>query len=121
MRVGLVVDEVPDASQLRLGPELVEPLTGSVGRKEIEPGDHAPDPRVLGRLLEHRVGVEVGARRLHEDSPLDTSPLEKWLEILRLEVRRMTACSSVSHDWASRSRFQKCWWVSMGIAGSALL
>ena len=67
-------------------------------------------------MLEHGVGVEVGACRLHEHGPLDTSPLEKWLEILRPKVRRMTACSSVSHGWASRSRFQKCWWVSTGIA-----
>ena len=36
-------------------------------------------------MLEHGVGVEVGACRLHEHGPLDSSPLKKWLEILRPE------------------------------------
>ena len=45
---------------------------------------HGPDPWVEGSVLEHGVGVEVGACRLHEHGPLDTSPLKKWLEIPRL-------------------------------------
>ena len=85
MRVGLVVDEVAEASQLWLRSELDESLTGPLWREQVEPGDHAANPRVFGRLLEHRVRVQVGARRLHENGPLDTRPLEKWLEILRVE------------------------------------
>ena len=46
VRVGLVVDEVPEAAQLRPARELVEPLARPLGRAQVDPGDHAADPRV---------------------------------------------------------------------------
>ena len=85
MRVGLVVDEMADAPQLRLPRELAESLARTLGRAQVDPGDHAADPRVRGRVLEHRIGVGVGAGGLHEHRPRHAGPREQRLEVVRLE------------------------------------
>ena len=65
MRVGLVVDGA-DAPQLRLPRQLAESLVRTPGRAQVDPRDHPTDPRVRGRVLEHRIGVGVAAGGLHE-------------------------------------------------------
>ena len=83
--IRLVMDEVADSAQLRLVCELRESLSRSLGRAQIEPGDDTADPLVLPRLREHRVGVGVGARRLHEHRLRHARTREQRLEIGRLE------------------------------------
>ena len=85
VRVALVVDQVPEAAELRPAQELVEPLARPLGREEVDPGDHAADPRVRGRVLEHRVGVEVGAGGLDEHRRPDSGAVEQRLEVGGLE------------------------------------
>ena len=69
--------------------ELVEPLARPLGREQVDPGDHAADPGVLARVLEHGVGVEVGSRPpARAPSSRLPAPLEQ-----RLEVGRARTCA----------------------------
>jgi hypothetical protein len=85
VRVALVVDEVAEASQSRLGPELLESASGS-GRVIADRARRSPaDPRVLRRMLEHGVRVQVRAGRLHEHGSFDPDSLEQRGKIPGLE------------------------------------
>ena len=85
MRVGLVVDEMADAAQLRLVSQLVQPFLRARGRAQVDPRDHAADPLAHGRVLEHEVGVVVGARGLHEHRLRHPCPQQQRLEVIGLE------------------------------------
>ena len=114
VRIGLVVDEVADAAQLRPAQRARRGARASrSAESRSTQAITAPIHGVRGCVLEHRVGVGVGAGGLDEHGrrrprrgraaargrPARTS-------------RRIASCSSVIHGWASRSRFQKCWCAS---------
>ena len=76
VRVGLVVDQVPDGAHLRPTFELLEPLAGPRRIVELQPHGHGRDPRPARGLQAEVVGVGVETCALNEHDGVHTVAIE---------------------------------------------
>ena len=88
VRIVLFVDQMTDPAKLGASCEPIEACARALGVREVDPGGDSADPRVGVRLLEHRVGVGVGACGLDEDRAVDPAGIEQRTEVVRLERSR---------------------------------
>ena len=85
VRVALLVDEMADRAELRLGGQLVEAPARGAGVVEPAPGGDRTDPRRLFDELEQIIGVAIVAAALCTTPSPDTARGEQRLEVARLE------------------------------------
>jgi hypothetical protein len=85
VRVGLLVDEVPDPAELRTVVQLVQPPPRAAGVVEAAPADDRADPVDRAGELEQVIGVLVARGALDEDGRPDAALGQQRLEVGRLE------------------------------------
>ena len=110
IRISLGVVEMPDAAEVRVAQvALVEDPGARGGVLERQPAHDRADPRALGCVGQHRVGVLERVRGLDEDRPVDAGRRELRLELVRGERAVIGPYSGTSHGYSTRSRSQRCW------------